>query len=69
MELRTVFSGTFIHAISVDFKTDPIEILQDSLLGVSTDGTILFLEKSSQRGDLEKKYGSFDGKVLDLGKR
>lgn len=69
MELKTVFSGTIIHAISTDFKTDPLEIHQDSLLGVSADGTVLFLEKSTQRGELEKKFGSFDGKVVDLGKR
>ena len=71
MELSVVFQGTIVHATTTEFSSssNPLQILQNGLIGVSKEGTIAFIGEATQLDEFEKKFGSFKDKIQQLGKK
>lgn len=66
--VKTVFSGSIIHSLSLD----NLEVLPHAYLGVSTDGKIVFVETKQNDNTLQtlkEKYNFTDSHIVDLGKQ
>ncbi|CAJ1068576.1 guanine deaminase [Xyrichtys novacula] len=53
IEISHIFRGTFVHST----PQTPLEVLEDALLGVDTDGKIAFIGKGAEIDKLSQTFG------------
>ncbi|KAF3850735.1 hypothetical protein F7725_012507, partial [Dissostichus mawsoni] len=61
-EINYVYRGTFIHST----QQTPLQILEDELLGVDTDGKIAFIGKAAELDSLSQTFGFSPSEVIQL---
>jgi hypothetical protein len=67
MQVDRVYHGTIVHCTSIE--DNGFHFLEDHLLGVSSDGTILFCCPNTEKDEQMKKYGFTEDKVQHLEKK
>ncbi|KAK5932913.1 hypothetical protein CgunFtcFv8_004582 [Champsocephalus gunnari] len=61
-EINYVYRGTFIHST----QQTPLQILEDEVLGVDTDGKIAFIGKAAELDSLSQTFGFSPSEVIQL---
>ncbi|XP_010794420.1 guanine deaminase [Notothenia coriiceps] len=61
-EIKYVYRGTFIHST----QQTPLQILEDEVLGVDTDGKIAFIGKAAELDSLSQTFGFSPSEVIQL---
>ncbi|XP_034004557.1 guanine deaminase [Trematomus bernacchii] len=61
-KINYVYRGTFIHST----QQTPLQILEDELLGVDTDGKIAFIGKAAELDSLSQTFGFSPSEVIQL---
>ncbi|KAL3063351.1 hypothetical protein OYC64_003088 [Pagothenia borchgrevinki] len=61
-KINYVYRGTFIHST----QQTPLQILEDELLGVDTDGKIAFIGKAAELDSLSQTFGFCPSEVIQL---
>ncbi|KAL3063451.1 hypothetical protein OYC64_003090 [Pagothenia borchgrevinki] len=61
-KINYVYRGTFIHST----QQTPLQILEDELLGVDTDGKIAFIGKAAELDCLSQTFGFCPSEVIQL---
>ncbi|KAF1389724.1 hypothetical protein PFLUV_G00076450 [Perca fluviatilis] len=61
-DISHVYRGTFIHST----QQTALQILEDQLLGVDTDGKIAFIEKGAELNRLSQSFGFSPSEVTQL---
>ncbi|KAM3610968.1 uncharacterized protein V6R79_011409 [Siganus canaliculatus] len=61
-DIRYVYRGTFIHST----EETAVEILEDALLGVDTEGKIVFIGKGAEQDKLSQTFGFSPSEITQL---
>lgn len=60
--ITQVYRGTFVHST----QQTALEVLEDALLGVDTDGKIAFIGRGDERDNLSQTFGFSPSEIIQL---
>ncbi|KAG9331497.1 hypothetical protein JZ751_018900 [Albula glossodonta] len=63
VDIARVFRGTFVHSN----ENAPVEVLEDKILGIDTEGRIAFIGRAEEVGKLSQAWGFRISDVKHLG--